>query len=91
MKWILNLRGCIDRENLSSILLLKWTSFIGQFVHPLRGEGEVVKRVDEGIIILASCEYNFISERVNMVQHPINSISVASLEFYLIPLNQKRQ
>ena len=58
-------------ENLSSINLLIWTSFIGQF-----GKGGWIG----GIVILASCEHNFIRVHENLVQYPSNNISIPNRE-----------
>ena len=50
--------------------LLTWTSFIGQFVHPVGWEGM------DGwgcIVIIASCEYPFIRVHAIKVQHQSNN------------------
>ena len=51
--------------------LLIWTSFIGQFVNLVGGEGDGVKRKNGGIVILASCKYYFIRVHGNLGQYQI--------------------
>ena len=47
------------------------------FVHPVEGErGMGSREWIEGMGILASCEHAFIREHKNVVQHPINNISI---------------
>ena len=58
------------------IRLLQWVSFIGQFVYPVEGEGMGYRVLMGGIIILASCEYQFNKVHENLVQHPSNNISI---------------
>ena len=41
--------------------------------------GDGVKGLDGGIVILASCEFHFISEHENLLQHPSNNISIAKI------------
>ena len=47
-----------------------WTSFIGQFVHPVGGEGIGVKGVNGVCRFLVSCEIHCIHK--NLVQHTSN-------------------
>ena len=54
--------------------MLIFTSFIGQFVHPVGREG--VKGGGWGINISDSCEKHFIRVHENLVQHPSNNISI---------------
>ena len=62
-------------ENIYHFSWLIWTSFNGQFVYPVGGEG--VKEEDGGIIILASCEHHFNRVHKNLVQHPSINISIS--------------
>ena len=52
--------------------MLTGNSFIGQFVHPVRGCGGGWG----SIFILASCEFYFIREHENLVLDPSNVISI---------------
>ena len=52
--------------------LLIWTSFIGPFVRQVGGKGD-------GVIVFASCQYNFIKMHENLVQHN-NIISILVTE-----------
>ena len=56
-------------------MLLIRTSFIGELVDTLGGEGgNGVKRVEGSIVILANCEYHcdFVRVHENLVPHPSN-------------------
>ena len=68
----------IMTENICyQIKLLTITLIIGQFVHPVGGEGIGYRgRGIGGIIILASCEHHFIREHENLGQYPRNNISI---------------
>ena len=57
-------------NNCRDFRLLLLTSLIGQFVHPVGGEGM------GDIVILARYKYHFIRVHVNMVQHPSHKISI---------------
>ena len=48
------------------------------FYSSSRIEGYGIKGVEVGIVILASCEYNFIRVHENLAQHPNNNISFDS-------------
>ena len=55
-----------------------FTSYIGQFVHPVGVEVRKVKKVDRWYSFLASCEYHFFRVHENhLVQHLSNNISIA--------------
>ena len=45
-----------------------------------------VKGVNEGSVILASCEYYFIRLHENLLEHPCNNISIIILSSYRISL-----
>ena len=47
-------------------MLLTWTSFIGQFLHPLGGQGRG-KGGGWGIVILANYKFHFIRVHDNLV------------------------
>ena len=54
--------------------------FIGQFVHPVGGDE--IQGVDEGFVILASCEHHFIKVHKNLVQHSSND-EIYHFEFHM--------
>ena len=57
------MHGYYDRGKCSLLFrLLIWTSFIGQFDHPVGGKE---KGWEGGIVILASYEFHFIREHGN--------------------------
>ena len=63
--------------------LLIWNSFIGHVDHPVGWNG-CIKRSKLGwirlIVIFANCEYGFIKEHKNLVQHPrINILIIGVL------------
>ena len=64
----------LTEENLSSIQVVQWSSFIGQFFYPVGGEGMGYKGWMRVIIILASCKHHFIRVHEYLVQHPSNNI-----------------
>ena len=55
--------------------MLLWTSFIGQIVHPVSGQGWDIG-LDGGFRYLASFEHQFIRVNENLVQYPSNNISI---------------
>ena len=63
--------------------MLLLNSSIGQFVHPVGGEGWG-KRGRLGVCYFASCEYPFIRVHENLVQYPSNNISIST--FYHLHL-----
>ena len=64
-----DIRGYIlTGKNLFQFSLLIWNSFISQLVHLVGGDG-IGKGMDGGIVILASCEHQFIAH-IDLVQHP---------------------
>ena len=50
------------------LILLIWTSFIGQFVHPVIRLRDGVKWVESELVILATCVNHFIRVHYNLVQ-----------------------
>ena len=56
--------------------LLTRTSFIGQFVYQVEGEGMVYGGWIRVIIILVSCDVYFIRVHENLVENPRNNISI---------------
>ena len=70
----------ITGEKLLSITLLTCNTFIGQFVHPVGGDWKGYVGLMVGIVILASCEYHFLREQENVVQHPSNNISISLID-----------
>ena len=47
-------------ENCLQFRLLAWTSFIGQFIHPVGGEWIRLRVWIGGIVILASYKFHFV-------------------------------
>ena len=78
------MRGYIAKKKLSSsINLLIWTSFIGQYVHPVGGYGIGYSWQMGGIVILACCEYYFIRVHDNLVQHPSKNTSCINIDLVI--------
>ena len=66
--------GYNDGKICRQLRLLIWTSFIGQFVHPVGGNG-MYGGLDGRY---SSWEYHFIRLHINLVQHPSNNISIVA-------------
>ena len=58
---VYNIREYKDMEGNCQFRLLTWTSFIGQFVHPVGGKGR--SKDGKGVVILAN--HKFYSSRVD--------------------------
>ena len=55
----------ITGENCRQFRLLKWTSFIGQFIHLVGGDG--IMGMDREVVILASTKFHFIRVHDNLM------------------------
>ena len=66
----------LTEKNLSSILLANMDLTYWSVYSSSRIGGYGIKGVEVGIVILASCEYNFIRVHENLAQYPSNNILI---------------